>query len=79
MKSKQTHGVTEWFPADIKPVRVGVYQIKDGFMDEVDWYSYWNGLEWRYAGYTPKEAYQDRLEKHSLNQYQKWRGLSSKP
>jgi hypothetical protein len=71
--------MTEWFPADTKPARVGVYQIKDGFMDMYDWYSYWNGLEWRCAGYTPKEAYHDRLNSHNLNQYQKWRGLSKKP
>lgn len=44
--------LTPWFPADVKPVRVGYY--------EIDWYGdgnmrglspdYWDGKQWRLFG-----------------------------
>ena len=36
--------LTDWFPPEVKPVRVGVYQrdYQDDF-PEIPSYSYWNG------------------------------------
>lgn len=39
--------LTDWFPPEIKPVRVGVYQVgeTEGLSDP-DGYSYWDGFHW---------------------------------
>lgn len=39
--------LTDWYPPELKPVRVGMYesQIYDaGFV--YDWFVYWDGLRW---------------------------------
>lgn len=60
--------LTPWFPASVKPVRVGWYETK-----VVGTYgpamSHWDGLLWYVVEGSLVCFYQDR----------KWRGLADKP
>ena len=67
--------LTEWFPADVKPVHVGRYQVSNPWID--DWFGefeeseqewFWDGSKWV-----------DRHGRPSYRQDRKWRGLRSKP
>jgi hypothetical protein len=64
--------LTEWFPADAKPVRAGVYQ-KD-FEDGCE-YQYWDGSRWHYGSYTPEGTM--LMFGHYLNEPlpRPWRGI----
>ena len=66
--------LTEWFPADVKPARVGVYKTK---FTALEGYSYWNGCEWTNqvdAKTRVRTAWTEGAcqEKH-------WRGLAKNP
>lgn len=64
--------ITPWYPADVKPVRVGVYERK--IVVWKVWFSYWNGKKWSIGGRTPKEA---MLYKNiRSNVILPWRGLT---
>lgn len=69
--------LTPWFPADVKPARVGVYQ-KD-FEDETEEYQYWNGKRWFYGDITPSETLQkfSREGNDTIPLARPWRGLTS--
>jgi len=59
--------LTEWYPANTMPVRIGVYQVKvleGGF--GVYFYCHWDGKQWRYESYNLPLIIQDR----------EWRGIS---
>jgi hypothetical protein len=63
---------TEWFPADVKPVHVGIYQVESYlFFGEV-WHAHWDGKLWSTAYMLPE--YVNEHEKGS-NQDRIWRGL----
>jgi hypothetical protein len=57
--------LTPWFPADVKPARVGNYQCREGSQDV--WY--WDGRVWRSPNFGWECTKQDR----------QWRGLASDP
>lgn len=76
MKSKQTHGVTEWFPSSVKPVRAGLYEIKP--WNKGTAFSYWNGKRWGFRCLFKTAAFRYKHEE-ALGSIGKWRGLSSKP
>lgn len=59
--------VTEWYPAEVKPVRQGVYQIKTVFtgLDE-DYYAYWDGKQW---------VFEDAKDCPLKIQNREWRGI----
>ena len=59
--------LTPWYPADIKPVRVGTYQVKcvTKYFCEY-FYAYWDGKEWLNKEKQYPLIYQDR----------EWRGLT---
>lgn len=63
--------LTEWFPGDVKPVRVGVYERNALFYLN---YSYWDGSVWGQLRGTPTDAWLDR-RKASLWQNFEWRGV----
>lgn len=70
--------VTPWFPADVKPVRVGVYETVQGGLE---YFNYWDGLRWHGAMGTPQDA-ETFATCHNPsweNAPQKWRGLARKP
>ena len=66
--------VTEWFPADIKPVHIGVYQVHDvGFHE--NWYAYWDGVKFRARYFTPDLAYNKRNTIEDWVVLHRWRGI----
>jgi hypothetical protein len=83
MKSKQTRGVTEWFPSSINPVRAGVYEVHTPNC-KANRYAYYDAKGWRLCASTIREA---KLEKFidamscssMVFPRSEWRGLSSKP
>jgi hypothetical protein len=84
MKSKQTRGVTEWFPVSVNPVRDGVYEV-DTPNNNTNRYAYYDNKGWRLCASTVRDARgqknkSDRCGLSSMTlQESKWRGLSSKP
>lgn len=67
--------LTEWYPADVKPVRVGVYERDFGAGSTG--FSKWTGTAWMFRGVTPDVAGEHTLWK-SANDLP-WRGLAEKP
>lgn len=69
--------ITPWFPADVTPMRVGVYERKIVGWKIDGWkflFSYWNGKNWSIGGRTPKAA---MLYKNIRSQViLPWRGLT---
>lgn len=74
-----TPKLTPWFPASVKPVHVGVYEVEDGIEDNEVWYSHWDGKKFNYwcCG-GPEMAYEFSDMRISLKP-DKWRGLAEKP
>lgn len=68
---------TPWFPADIKPVHVGVYETR-AYNDEFIFFRFWNGSEWGPAAICVSDAYANAFFQ-GLTQDVKWRGLATKP
>lgn len=68
--------LTPWFPASVKPVRAGVYEVR---MDGPPWYRYWDGVHW-YAGHCTSEL-ACALPHVSLEETptEPWRGLAEEP
>lgn len=81
MKPRDTPrgAVTPWFPADVHPVRVGVYQVSDGCTQD-DWYAYWDGMKfgWR-SCMGARDAYEDRDSPTCCPGHVEWRGLAKEP
>lgn len=71
--------LTEWYPADIPPVRKGVYQTME---TEGICYAYWDGHCFGFrvlaAIYRPKEAYRGRKLMTFFPERQVWRGQRTK-
>ena len=70
--------VTPWFPPEIKPVRNGIYKVKDSPRNQ-HWYRYWdcNNHKWGAAATSPEAA--SALSKSYWFQESEWRGLARKP
>lgn len=68
---------TGWYPASIKPVRVGVYQrdMQDSGNGE---YSFWDGESWGGWGNSIEIAARNAGSKSSV-QDANWRGLAQEP
>lgn len=64
--------LTPWFPGDVKPVHVGMYERDFGWGHA---YSYWNGEFWGQYCRTVSVAYASR-GKVSFHQQVPWRGLT---
>jgi len=82
MKSKQTHGVTEWFPSSIKPVRAGVYEVHTPVCVANN-FAYYDKEGWRLCARTISDATKANvmpfLSRDMKIKDSCWRGLSSKP
>lgn len=66
--------LTEWFPADVKPVHVGWYHTRSGGTSAAGspWNWWWSGKYWL--------AEPGAEEGHKcVNQNRIWRGLAEKP
>lgn len=67
--------LTPWFPAEVKPVRKGVYLVSSVLAQNV--YCRWNGSVW-----CGSETAVDRASKQRIPSYKQdrqWRGLAVKP
>jgi hypothetical protein len=68
--------LTDWYPADVKPVRVGVYETKSPVLaGDPGWYAYWNGDAWSWGFLSKYSAYLKRKERGKF-QNRQWRGLT---
>ncbi len=67
--------LTPWFPANVKPVRAGVYEIQDGL---AAWYRRWDGLRWYVGGPTPGWASNEIIGLDNGHRAP-WRGLAEEP
>jgi hypothetical protein len=76
MNTKVT-SLTPWFPAETKPVRVGVYKVQHPF-PVIDAYAYWAGRRWTWTALTIDAAYRFRAFR-TKEQNHRWRGLSADP
>jgi hypothetical protein len=72
MKPDLEQQLTPWFPADVKPVRKGVYE-RAFFAREFP--SYWNGKQWGVCCFDRDDAY-DYRQHRSEHQRLPWRGLA---
>jgi hypothetical protein len=63
--------MTDWFPIDVKPVHIGVYEVK-GF--STGKYCLWNGKSWAWCQSTVRYAYKYASTKNA-SQLKNWRGI----
>ncbi len=76
---------TPWFPADIKPVHVGVYETKHEVRPGApeSCFRYWDGKWWSLGARPPAMAHWLRGAFTELvsefNVVDEWRGLADKP
>ena len=71
--------LTPWFPADVKPVHVGVYEIYENKRSERRTFKHWNGRFWGFASRTIMDAQNADALGPSIIQKCKWRGLAEPP
>ena len=75
------HGLTPWYPMNIKPARIGVYQAdwnipSPAFENDV-WYAYFDGKEWGWMQPNPDKALRSyQMEQHRRHAYLIWRGIA---
>lgn len=70
--------LTEWFPGDVKPVRVGVYERSWENGEKFDYpYYFWDGKQWRGQGVSRE----DEMIRNTVSVFQNnpWRGLAKEP
>ena len=65
--------LTEWYPENIKPVRIGVYNTSGYEASNV--YQYWDGSRWAYYMPSVEKAIQSKRSR-SHQQNVKWRGIA---
>lgn len=71
--------LTEWFPADVKPVRRGVYEVRWGWtFRDGGGYCHWDGRTWGNTFFKVDRA-PGRGETITAKQDKGWRGLAEKP
>lgn len=66
--------LTDWFPPEVKPARVDVYETNAG----PNTYQYWNGKFWGLYESTPDFAFAFSYDKIMV-QSPRWRGLAEPP
>ena len=75
--------LTDWFPADVKPVREGVYEIKYAD-DDGRCFAHWNGAYWTHAHWQWGATVSATIARAAANASHDfselpWRGLAEKP
>lgn len=68
-----------WFPASVKPVRKGVYNIHDRLDADDRWFSYWDGKRFNWLSLSQDGAFQMRAHRGAGSNTVQWRGLAKKP
>jgi hypothetical protein len=72
----QTAERTLWYPGDMKPSKIGVYEVVSSKHEKG--YKFWNGDFWGLWSLSPEMAKDSRWEK-SVWQDHPWRGLAKEP
>lgn len=79
LRMKEDPKLTPWFPPQVKPVRIGYYEVKH-FLDGVlhEGYAMWTGSYW---SYLDKKIYYGPVQRwgRSVQQNKMWRGLAEEP
>ncbi|WP_334021343.1 hypothetical protein [Burkholderia orbicola] len=77
--------LTEWFPPEVKPIHVGVYQacmevFTDRFGTSHIEYGFakWDGQRWG-AMHTDIKSAAELIPWHAASQSKSWRGLNKEP
>lgn len=70
-----------WFPPEVKPVRKGVYQVKDidSLFPEYRWFAFWNGKSFGHRCIDCNRAYRNRDFFTTRRGLTTWRGLARNP
>lgn len=63
--------LTPWYPPEVKPVRVGVYE---SITSAPPWFRYWDGSHWHWGARTVEEAFKNREACTVVREA--WRGLT---
>ena len=68
--------MTPWFPPRIKPVRVGVYQIKFSYSrpGDMEMYATWSGRKWSNMSYSTTGLWHGIFK--GAEQKKHWRGFT---
>jgi hypothetical protein len=54
----ETKNLSDWFPREITPVHVGVYEVRVKANGKiVRWFSCWTGKHWGLSDQTPRAAW----------------------
>jgi hypothetical protein len=71
--------LTPWFPASVKPVRAGVYEVR-ALVAFTKWHRYWCGKHW-YAGATTPSGAMHKFKEFRARAplITPWRGLAEEP
>jgi hypothetical protein len=65
---------TGWYPGNVKPVHVGVYETAP--RNNFRFFQFWNGEYWGCSKLTPRGAHESR-DVRSSHQRDAWRGLTA--
>ena len=71
--------LTDWFPADVKPVRTGVYETKQQNMFHGTRFQFWNGKFWCAYTSTAEDAARASNSNKSSVHNPAWRGRANNP
>lgn len=76
--SKKQPKLTPWFPGDVNPARIGVYEKDFGCAND---YQYWDGSRWHYGDNTPEKTVKKLTVRSAafIPSSRPWRGLAVKP
>lgn len=69
--------LTDWFPASVKPLRPGVYEVKNTY-DTTRWFSFFDGYEFKWWDMTVGAAFSRRAAETNA-EADFWRGLAADP
>lgn len=69
--------LSPWFEQGFRPVRVGVYEVKDinGYWVGTTRYAYWNGRRFGWRSQEIKQAFENKGESTILPAFVTWRGV----
>lgn len=71
--------LTDWFPSDTKPMRVGAYETKKESAFYGTRYQFWNGRFWCAYSNTAENAARESNSNKSSVQNPAWRGRANNP
>ena len=71
--------LTPWFPAKVKPVHEGVYEVDDKDGMTGTWYAFWDGKKFGYRTQNTDISFSTRYCETNCAKRVSWRGLAVKP